>query len=639
MRLTKTRNTRYEIRDTLHERQATSVSSRNTKYEIRNTLSGGPSISLCSRNTSDEIRDTSPERPATSDERRLFLHEIRDTKYELRSSHGFSLLEVVGVLAVVGILAAIILPNFINRLDDATRTAEKSNLQAIAQAIELSLQETHAWPADLSALSPKYLQMGDTRLLQNDRGFPRYYVLHPTMAAFSNAAGIAENEIPDTRYLLISNLNADAAPTITNATEFDAWWNTNETSTPDLFIERGSVGHLFRLVNLLADTTGGSYSIDGTVTNSGCGITLSHLRYHLIGTRVGVDEAIPYAVPEIQFIANEDTTHHFNPCRPAGVQWRSGPILVQACSGGVSGCGSGLGGILLATFGDVGSPSGAPGLDSWTNADVLRFSDPNLALEPGTTNGTFSSLQNFRTFSSGGLQIDAVDYVKTGVTVGTTTTFDLLPGDLLLSTEFNATLTSLNTLSVTWKDVFVFRPATPGDYSSGTFYMLLENPINGIISGISVVEKNTLVGDVILPAGTFLYASSKTGRNDIHHYVPTSVGAGSTSGTTAILLEGSDINIDNNRYVYGVYLVEDTTTMGGRVLLPGTILATLDWHDATVGTVPISVQYHDIFALNAVTTTMGITGNTTALASIVLEGNDVGLNTTQENIAAVTLAE
>ena len=75
--------------------------------------------------------------------------------------------------------------------------------------------------------------MGDVQRVQNDRGYPRYYVLHPTMAAFDNSAGIATNEIPDTRFLLISNLNADAVPTITNATEFDAWWNTDETSTPE----------------------------------------------------------------------------------------------------------------------------------------------------------------------------------------------------------------------------------------------------------------------------------------------------------------------------------------------------------------------------------------------------------------------
>jgi prepilin-type N-terminal cleavage/methylation domain-containing protein len=569
------------------------------------------------------------------------LSKGRDTlhasRFTLHIPNGFSLLEVVGVLAVVGILATLILPNFINRLDDAKRTAESGNLKAIAQAIELYLQDTHAWPADLPALSPKYIQMGDTQLLKNDRGFPRYYVLHPTMAAFSNAAGISANEIPDTRYLLISNLNADAAPTITNATQFDAWWNTNETSTPDVFIERRNVGHLFRFVNLQADTTGGSYSIDGTVTNSGCGITLSHLRYHLIGTRVGVDEAIPYAVPEIQFTVHDDTSHHFNPCRPAGLQWRDGPILVQACSGGVGGCGSGLGGILLTTYGNVGSPSGAPGLDSWTNRSVLKFDDPNLALEPGTTNGTFSSLIDFGTFGSS-INIDAVDYVKNGVTVGTTTTFDLLPGDLLLSTEFNASFSSLNSISVSFKDVFVFRPATPGDYSSGTFFMLLENLNNGWITGITVIEKNTLVGDVILPAGSFLFSSPGGGkRNDIQHFVPTGVGAGSTSGTIQTLIEGSDINIGNT-YIYGVFLVEDATTLGGRVLFPGTILATLS-AGATVGTVPISVQAQDIFALNAVTTTMGITGNTLAVASIVLEGNDVGLNSASKSIDGISLAE
>ena len=100
------------------------------------------------RNTRYEILDTCNERLATSDQR--------------LSPNGFTLLEIVGVLALIGMLAALILPSLINRIDDATRTAEAANLKAIAQAVEMYLEENRVWPANLPARSPEYIQSSCT---------------------------------------------------------------------------------------------------------------------------------------------------------------------------------------------------------------------------------------------------------------------------------------------------------------------------------------------------------------------------------------------------------------------------------------------------------------------------------------------
>ena len=582
--------------------------------------------------------------PFTFHERRLTLHARRNTSREQRvpsderrPQGGFTLLEVVGVLAIMATLIALIVPNVLDKIDDATRDAEGQNLKAIAQAIELYLRETHALPLDLPTLSPNYLPMGDVSLTRNRGNFPRYYIPHPTMTTFTNAAGLAVNEVPDARFLLISNVRADAAPTITNAAQFDAWWNTDETLTPDLFIERGSVGHLFRLVNLQADTTGGSYSIDGTVTNSGCDITLSHLRSHLIGTRVGVDEALPYSVPEIQFTVHNDTTHHFNPCRPAGLQWRSGPILVQACAG-LSGCGSDLGGLWLTTDGDVGSPSGAPGLDSWTDGTVLLFGDPDLAFEPGTTNGTLSSVVDLNSLTQdGGLDLTAMHYVTTNITVGTTNSFDLLEGDLLLAHYGSSSevLTSTNSLTVNREDVFVFRPDTPGDYSSGSFYMLLDNLSGGDVHSISLVETTTVVGDTTLSAGTFLFSrSGGSQKYDIWHFSATNVGTGTTSGTISLLLDGTQIEI--NKEPHGLDLIETTLTIGNTTLPSGAILVSLKDDENWVGDNRIPAKQQDIFYLEVTSTEIG-SGNSAADATLFLEGGDVGLDTNQEDLSGISV--
>ena len=53
----------------------------------------------------------------------------------------------------------------------------------------------------------------------------------------------------------------------------------------------------------------------------------------------------------------------------------------------------------LSTAANVAPGSGAPGLDSWLDSEVLEFDDPNLTFEPGTTDGTFSSVFDISSFT------------------------------------------------------------------------------------------------------------------------------------------------------------------------------------------------------------------------------------------------
>ncbi len=234
---------------------------------------------------------------------------------------GFTLIEMIGELAVISILSALIAPNVIRQLNAATQDAETQNLQAIGHGVELYMRELSVWPPALVNLSPDYVPYGNTQITNNDRGFPRYFVVHPTTVGYANDVGIAAAVVPDARFLLISDLSQDAAPAIVTPADFDAWWNTDETPTPDLKIYRVHVGSLFHLVSLSATGNGGSYRIDGTVTNSGGGLLPSSSNYHLVGTNVELDEADPYAAPEIQFILALDAGYQFEPDCPAGAMW------------------------------------------------------------------------------------------------------------------------------------------------------------------------------------------------------------------------------------------------------------------------------------------------------------------------------
>ncbi len=551
------------------------------------------------------------------------LSSLSFTRYEIRDArNGFSLLELIGVIAIIAILGAVITPNVLNHLNAASRDAELETLEGIAHAVEVYLRETHSWPPTLLSLSPDYLRTNSVQLSQNDGGFPRYFFVHPDIGAITNATGLSSSELADAQFLLISHLKADAAPTITNATEFEAWWNTDETATPDLKIHRGQVSDLFSLLTLEAPGSRGSYQIDGTTTNWDCQTKpeLDHNKYHLTGTTVALDEMSQYANPEVQFSLAKDMSYRFDPCHAAGSRWRTVPSANPECWS-----------LWITTDNDV-SGSGDLCLDTWDDAEIVQVGQANLALEPGTTAGTFSSPANMENQSLLGLSsLHAIHYVTRDITVGSTTTFDLLAGDLLLAHHGDLELVGL-----VWtgkEDVFVFRPNSPGDYSSGTVSMLLNN-FSGHAHAISLVETNTVVGDTTLSAGSFLFGTSGGGKNDIQVFIPTEVGS-TTSGTTSTLIDGASIGI--TKEVQGLDLIETTVTIGGVTLASGTILVTLKDDNSGVGTNNLSTLQEDIFYLTVTSTEIG-SGSSVATATLLLEGADVNLDSNNEAVHGLSIA-
>ncbi|MEE8124875.1 MAG: prepilin-type N-terminal cleavage/methylation domain-containing protein [Nitrospirales bacterium] len=258
-------------------------------------------------------------------------HPPKDWWAKDQNSHsGFTLVELIGVLAILAILASFITPNVINQLRSARRDAEDQQLANIAQGIELFLRETRAFPANLAALSPDYVPISIGQLTTNANGFIRYYFVQPTITGFTNVTGLPTNQLADARFLLITDLNQNANPTITNDAEFENWWDTDETGTPDQKIHRGHTGHLFHLLSLSADGAGGSYAIDGTATDSGGGTLALHTRYHLTGTTVELDEADPFVVggAETQFTMTAEAGYQFDPDCAAGSQWR---VISSGC--------------------------------------------------------------------------------------------------------------------------------------------------------------------------------------------------------------------------------------------------------------------------------------------------------------------
>ena len=160
--------------------------------------------------------------------------------------------------------------------------------------------------------------------------------------------------------------------------------------------------------------------------------------------------------------------------------------------------------------------AGTPGLNAWQSGSIVAIGDPDFDIEPGRSSGQLSLLTSYlRTAAGDGdVTVDALHFVSHDMTVGQSTQIGLQTGDLLVSVANTETLTGSDALSITVgpDDVFVFRPITGDDYSSGRFLFLLDNPdgSGNAVLGLSLVEYDILVGDRTLAAGSFIYSVDTT---------------------------------------------------------------------------------------------------------------------------------
>ena len=68
------------------------------------------------------------------------------------SQHGFTLIEIMVVVVIIGILGAIVVPQFMSRPDQAKATAARIDIQAISTALEMYRLDNFHYPSTQQGL-------------------------------------------------------------------------------------------------------------------------------------------------------------------------------------------------------------------------------------------------------------------------------------------------------------------------------------------------------------------------------------------------------------------------------------------------------------------------------------------------------
>jgi membrane-bound inhibitor of C-type lysozyme len=327
-----------------------------------------------------------------------------------------------------------------------------------------------------------------------------------------------------------------------------------------------------------------------------------------------------------------------------------GTASSSAASATINFTGSSGGVLWISIDGDENTSNGIPGLNgtSIDKGDILQQAGPNFAMGEGSTGGAFSVAFDISLFS-GEDGTNALHYVTSSVSIGATSTITLQAGDLLLSSKGNMTLASNGAgapgdLNVSKEDILYFRPDALGDYSKGNFYLLLSDPFKdgAEITGLSLVERDVWVGDYQLKESDLLL--TRDGGDEEHDIwvlkTDTLNTAMTSSFPTALrLINGEDNDVDIDKKIYGIDLLESDQVIGGQSYDAGTIFVSLDSDDNDgVGSNAQLVESNDIVALSVTKTTLvsGV-GNASATANLMFDGdhssgNDVDFDSGNESI-------
>jgi general secretion pathway protein G len=99
---------------------------------------------------------------------------------------GFTLIEIMVVVIIIGLLAAVVVPQFLGRVDDARVAKAKQDVQAMQTALTMFKLDNYVYPTTELGLQA-LVQKPDSTLIKNWR--PGGYLQHLNKDPWGNAYG------------------------------------------------------------------------------------------------------------------------------------------------------------------------------------------------------------------------------------------------------------------------------------------------------------------------------------------------------------------------------------------------------------------------------------------------------------------
>jgi prepilin-type N-terminal cleavage/methylation domain-containing protein len=180
------------------------------------------------------------------------------------SNAGFTLLEMIGVMAVMAILAATTVPSVLQSIELATVRSEAKTLESLVPHIQrytsnnTTLLSSSNWTTQLS----NYTDLSSNDLLRNKRGRTRIYLMDAT----TNRAMILSVVSPKTALALPTSLSSanfalvwdtpdNVIPTTVSWSGWNAW-NGVRNSEHALVIQRIHLGNELQTFQLTINNAG-----------------------------------------------------------------------------------------------------------------------------------------------------------------------------------------------------------------------------------------------------------------------------------------------------------------------------------------------------------------------------------------------